>query len=325
MPLNRVQRYLKHGSLPQLAVFEACARLGSFTRAAEELHMAQPTVSTQIRKLSETIGLPLFEQIGKRIHRTEAGHLLYEACLTIFRTVEDMENSLEDLRGLNTGRLRLCVGTTGKYFAPHLLAAFVQRHKGIEVSLEVCNRRGMLDRLAANLDDLYIFAHPPTDQNLVRQPILPNPMVFFAHADHPLAKEKNIPFARIAEEPFLMREQGSGSRMVINDLFARAGLAPKIRMELSANESIKEAIMAGLGVALLSRRTLGHEADESELSILDVQGFPLELSWHIVYPVGKQISAVARTFMDFVRAEANTLIDLQNQRQTGSIAERLAP
>ena len=149
-------------------------------------------------------------------------------------------------------------------------------------------------------------------------------MVFFAHADHPLAKEKNIPFARIAEEPFLMREQGSGSRMVINDLFARAGLAPKIRMELSANESIKEAIMAGLGVALLSRRTLGHEADESELSILDVQGFPLELSWHIVYPVGKQISAVARTFMDFVRAEANTLIDLQNQRQTGSIAERLA-
>ena len=200
----------------------------------------------------------------------------------------------------------------------------MQRHKGIEVSLEVCNRRGMLDRLAANLDDLYIFAHPPTDQNLVRQPILPNPMVFFAHADHPLAKEKNIPFARIAEEPFLMREQGSGSRMVINDLFARAGLAPKIRMELSANESIKEAIMAGLGVALLSRRTLGHEADESELSILDVQGFPLELSWHIVYPVGKQISAVARTFMDFVRAEANTLIDLQNQRQTGSIAERLA-
>ena len=177
-------------SITALQCFEAVTRHLSFTRAAEELHMAQPTVSTQIRKLSETIGLPLFEQIGKRIHRTEAGHLLYEACLTIFRTVEDMENSLEDLRGLNTGRLRLCVGTTGKYFAPHLLAAFVQRHKGIEVSLEVCNRRGMLDRLAANLDDLYIFAHPPTDQNLVRQPILPNPMVFFAHADHPRPRKR---------------------------------------------------------------------------------------------------------------------------------------
>ncbi len=324
MALTRVQRYLKHGSLPQLAVFEACARLGSFTRAAEELHMAQPTVSTQIRKLSETIGLPLFEQIGKRIHRTEAGHLLYEACLSIFRTVEDMENKLEDLRGLNTGHLRLCVGTTSKYFTPHLLAAFVNRHKSIEVSLEVCNRRGMLDRLAENLDDLYIFAHPPTDQNLVLQPILRNPMAFFAHVNHPLAKEKNIPFARIAEEPFLMREQGSGSRMVINDLFAHAGLTPKVRMELSANESIKEAVMAGLGIAFLSSRTTGHEIDESELVILDVQGFPLELSWHIAYPVGKQISAVTRTFMDFVRAEANNLVESQCQRQIPHARHRLA-
>ena len=327
MALTRVQRYLKHGSLPQLAVFEACARLGSFTRAAEELHMAQPTVSTQIRKLSETIGLPLFEQIGKRIHRTEAGHLLYEACLVIFRTVEDMEHNLEDLRGLNTGRLRLAVGTTGKYFAPHMLASFVQRHKGIEVSLEVNNRRGLLDRLTANLDDLYIFAHPPTDQNLVRQAILPNPMVFFASVNHPLAKEKNIPLSRIAEEPFLMREQGSGTRMVIDDIFSKADLSPRVRMELSANESIKQAIMAGLGISFMSRNTLGLEREESELAVLDVQGFPLELQWYIVYPVGKQISAVARTFMDFVRAEANTLVSdhhaLQKPASTPSLT-RLA-
>lgn len=304
MPLTRVQRYLKHSSLPQLTVFEACARLGNFTRAAEELHMAQPTVSTQIRKLTETIGLPLFEQIGKRVHLTEAGQLLHKACLDIFCTVEEMEHHFEDLRGLTAGHLRLAVSTTGKYFTPRLLAAFMQRHKGIEVSLEIHNRRVLIDRLSANLDDLYIFAHPPVDLDVVRQAILPNPMVVFAHADHPLAREKNIPLARIAEEPFLMREVGSGTRMAVEDVFAKESLEPKIRMELSANESIKQAILAGLGISIMSRYTLGLDTDHTELVTLDVQGFPLESQWYFVYPVGKQISVAARTFMDFVRAEA---------------------
>ncbi|MBS1156982.1 MAG: LysR family transcriptional regulator [Proteobacteria bacterium] len=304
MPLTRVQRYLKHSSLPQLTVFEACVRLGNFTRAAEELHMAQPTVSTQIRKLTETVGLPLFEQIGKRVHLTEAGQLLHKACLDIFCTVEEMEHHFEDLRGLTAGHLRLAVSTTGKYFTPRLLAAFMQRHKGIEVSLEIHNRRVLIDRLSANLDDLYIFAHPPVDLDVVRQAILPNPMVVFAHADHPLAREKNIPLARIAEEPFLMREVGSGTRMAVEDVFARASLEPKIRMELSANESIKQAILAGLGISIMSRYTLGLDTDHTELVTLDVQGFPLESQWYFVYPVGKQISVAARTFMDFVRAEA---------------------
>ncbi len=308
MPLTRVQRYLKHGSLPQLAVFESCARLGNFTRAAEELHMAQPTVSTQIRKLTETIGLPLFEQIGKRVYLTEAGQLLHNACLDIFATVESMEHHLEDLRGLNSGRLRLAVSTTGKYFAPRMLAAFVQRHKGIEVSLEIHNRRVLIDRLSANQDDLYVFAHPPADLDVVRQAILPNPMVVFARADHPLAQEKNIPLARIAKEPFLMREPGSGTRMVVEDVFANAGLEPQVRMELSANESIKQAILAGLGISIMSRYTLGLDTEHAELATLDVQGFPLESQWYFVYPVGKQISVVARTFMDFVRAEAKTLV-----------------
>lgn len=304
MSLTRVQRYLKHGSLPQLTVFEACARLGNFTRAAEELHMAQPTVSTQIRKLTDTIGLPLFEQIGKRVHLTEAGQLLHKACLDIFCTVEGMERRFEDLRGLNAGCLRLAVSTTGKYFAPRLLAAFMQRHKGIEVSLEIHNRRVLIDRLSTNQDDLYIFANPPGDLDVVRQAILPNPMVVFARADHPLAQEKNIPLARIAEEPFLMREVGSGTRMVVEDLFAQAGLEPRIRMALSANESIKQAILAGLGISIMSRYTLGLDSDHAELVALDVQGFPLDSQWHFVYPVGKQISVATRTFMDFVRAEA---------------------
>lgn len=307
MSLSRIQRYLKHGSLPQLCVFEACARLGNFTRAAEELHMAQPTVSTQIRKLSDTIGLPLFEQMGKRIYLTEAGQCLYDTSLGIFRAVKEMEHRLENLRGLNEGRLRLAASTTGKYFAPRMLAAFVKRHQGIEVSLEIHNRRALIERLSDNFDDLYIFAHPPSDLSVVHQAIMPNPMVFFARADHPLAKEKNIPFARIAGEPFLMREVGSGTRMVIDDIFSEAGLEPRVRMELSANESIKQAILAGLGISFMSRYTLGLDTDHAELAILDVQGFPLESQWYFVYPVGKELSIVARTFMDLVRANSKEI------------------
>lgn len=308
MPLTRVQRYLKHGSLSHLVVFEACARLGSFTRAGEELHMAQPTVSTQVRKLSDSVGLPLFEQIGRRVYLTEAGRYLYEASVEIFRTVENLEQSLESLRGLNAGRLRLAVSTTGKYFAPRLLSAFVQRYKGIDVSLEIHNRRVLIDRLLANQDDLYIFAHPPSELNVVHQAIMPNPMVFFASASHPLAKEKHISLQRIAQEPFLMREAGSGTRRVVDEIFANAGLEPRVRMELSANESIKQAILAGLGISFMSRYTLGLDTDHIELATLDVQGFPLESQWFFVYPVGKEISVVARTFMDFVRAEAKTLV-----------------
>lgn len=308
MPLSRVQRYLKHGSLPQLVVFEACARLGSFTRAAEELHMAQPTVSTQVRKLADTVGLPLFEQIGRRVYLTEAGHCLYGTCSGIFGMVEKLEHRLESLRGLDAGRLRLAVSSAGKYFVPRLLAGFVQRHTGVEVSLEIHNRRGLINRLSDNLDDLYVFTHPPTDLNTVHQAIMPNPMVFFASASHPLASERDIPLSRIADEPFLMREPGSGTRMAVEDIFADAGLRLRVRMELSTNESIKQAILAGLGISFMSRYTLGLDTDHGGLVALDVRGFPLDAQWYFVYPVGKEVSVVARSFMDFVRTEARHMV-----------------
>lgn len=308
MPQSSVRRFLRHGMLPQLAVFESSARLGSFTRAAEELHLAQPTVSTQIKKLSETLGLPLFEQIGKQMHLTPAGAALQEGCRELFAAFGRIEESLASLRGLEGGRLRLAVSTTGKYFAPRLLAAFVGLHPKIEVSLQIHNRQGLIDRLARNEDDLYIFANPPTDQEVVCQPILANPMVMFARADHPLAARKRIPAAALAEEPYLMREAGSGTRLVAYEFFDRAGIEPRVRMELSTNEAIKQAILAGLGVSILSRYTLGLDTEQSQLAILDVEGLPIERQWQFVYPVGKQIAPAARAFMDFVRAEAKHLV-----------------
>ncbi len=302
-----IRRYLKHGTLPQLRVFEASARLGSFTRAAQELHMAQSTASVQIKKLAETVGLPLFEQVGNRCYLTDAGQRLYMGCHDVFRALSTLEETLTDMRGLASGNLRLAVSSTGKYFAPRLLGAFVQRHPGVDASLQIHNRSTLLERLASNTDDLYIFADPPEKQDIVTQVILPNPLVVFARDDHPLAREKDIAFERLAEEPFLMREPGSGTRMLATRLFERRGLAPKIRLELSSNEAIKEAILAGLGVSILSRHTLGLEPEHTRLVCLDVEGFPLENHWHFVYPAGKQLSVAARAFLDFSRIEAKGL------------------
>lgn len=308
MPHSNIRRLLRHGMLPQLAVFEAAARLGSFTRAGESLHMAQPTVSTQIKKLSETLGLPLFEQVGKRIHLTAGGRALYAGCQELFTTLSRIENTLSDLRGLESGRLKLAVSTTGKYFAPRLLARFMERYPGVDVSLQIHNRQGLIDRLARNEDDLYIFANPPVDHEVVRQPILENPMVVFARADHPLVGRKRIPIEVLAEEPFLMREAGSGTRMIAWEAFALKGYEPKVRMELSTNEAVRQAILAGLGISILSRYTLGLDSENPQLAVLDVEGLPIERPWQFVYPVGKQISQTARAFMDLVRAEAKTLV-----------------
>jgi DNA-binding transcriptional LysR family regulator len=308
MSQHAIRRYLKHGTLPQFAVFEAVARLGSFTKAAEELYMAQPTVSVQMKKLSETVGLPLIEQVGKRIHLTDAGRVLQAACLETFGTLAGLERSLDNLRGLEAGQLQLAVSTTGEYFAPRVLAAFVRQHPHVEISLQIHNRGVLLERMAKNLDDLYIFAEAPEGRDWVIHPILPNPMVPFAHADHPLAREKNIPFARFAKEPFLMREPGSGARSFVRDIFEDRGCEPRVRMELSNNEAIKQAIIAGLGVSIMSRYALGLDMPHEQLAVLDVQGFPIDRGWVFVHPTGKQLSLVAQSFMTFTLRKAKALV-----------------
>lgn len=308
MPQPNIRRYLKHGMLPQLRVFEASARLGCFARAAEELHLAQPTVSVQIKKLSETIGFPLFEQVGRRIYLTDAGQRVYAGCNEVFCALSGLEERLTEMRGLNSGHLRLAVTSTAKYFAPRLLGAFIERHPGVETSLRIHNRSALIERLRNNEDDLYLFADPPGEQEVMVQAILSNPLVVLARSDHPLAGEKDIAFARLADEPFLIREPGSGTRMVTLKVFAEHGVSPKIRMELSTSEAIREAILAGLGISILSRYTLGLEPEQAKLVCLDVEGFPLESHWHFVYPVGKQLSVSARAFMDFARIEAKSLV-----------------
>ncbi|MCX7141404.1 MAG: LysR substrate-binding domain-containing protein [Proteobacteria bacterium] len=305
---SNIRRYLKHGTLPQLRVFEASARLGNFSLAAQELHMAQPTASVQIKKLTETVGLPLFEQVGRRSYLTDAGQRLYAGCQEVFRALSTIEDTLNGLRAAESGHLRLAVCSTGKHFAPRMLGAFIQRYPGVQVSLEIHNRKTLLDRLANNEDDLYVFGSPLARDDVVTQALLPNPLVVFARNDHPLAGARQISFERLAAESFIMREPGSGTRLIATELFERHGIAPKIRMELNDDEAIKEAILAGMGVAIMSRFTLGTEAEQTPLVCLDVEGFPLENHWYFAYPVGKQLSPTARAFTDFARLEAKGLI-----------------
>jgi DNA-binding transcriptional LysR family regulator len=300
MPQSKIRRYLRHGTLPQLSVFEAVSRLNSFTRAAEELYMAQPTVSVQIKKLSETIGLPVLEQVGKSVRLTPVGRELQAACSEIFQTLTRFEQRVADMRGMQTGTLHVAASTVAKYFASRSLAEFLKVHPGIDAKVHIGHRQSLLTRMAENADDLYLMMDPPGGEDLVDLRLLPNPILVFASAHHPLAGEKNIPFTRIAGEPLLVREPGSGTRMTSDRLFRERSLTPNIRMELTSNEAIRESLRVGLGISILSQHALG-DAKDAELVTLDVEGFPVESHWHVVYPAGKQLSFVAQTFLDFVR------------------------
>lgn len=292
---------MRHSTLRQLEVFEAIARLGSFTRAAEELFLTQPTVSMQIKKLSDAVGLPLFEQVGKKIYLTDAGRELHQTCKGIFEHLAQFEMVAADMKGLKTGKLRLAVVTTAKYFAPRLLGQFCQQYPGVEVSLKVSNRERVLERLAGNQDDLYILGQPPEEADAVAEAFLENTLVVIAPARHALAKKKRIPLARIAEEPFLLREPGSGTRMATERVFAAQQLKLKVRMELGSNEAIKQAVIGGLGISVLSSHTLTLDAPARQFAVLDAQGFPIRRHWYFAYPAGKQLSIVASTFADYLR------------------------
>jgi LysR family transcriptional regulator, low CO2-responsive transcriptional regulator len=294
---------LQNATLHQLKVFEAVARHSSFTRAAEELFLTQPTVSMQVKQLSKTVGLPLFEQVGKRLYLTAAGKELYATCQDVFDRLTQFEIAIADLKGLKQGTLRLAVVTTAKYVIPRILGPFCQRYPGIDVSLTVTNHQYVLESLAANKDDLYILSQLPDESDAQVQTFMENPLVVLAPRSHPLVNEKNIPLARIAEEPFIMREPGSGTRKAVQRLFDAQGLPMRVKLDLGSNEAIKQAIAGGMGLSVLSKHTLALEGVNNQLAVLDVEGFPIDRHWYVVYPSGKQLSAIAKAFYDYLMNE----------------------
>jgi DNA-binding transcriptional LysR family regulator len=298
---------IKNATLRQLKVFEAVARNLSFTRAAEELYTTQPTVSIQLKQLTDIVGQPLLEQIGKKVFLTDAGRELLKVCRDIFEGLSRFDMLISDMKGVKAGRLQLAVITTAKYFVPRLLGLFCQRYPGIDVSLKVDNRERLLQRMTDNQDDLYVLGQPPEHMEVELKPFLENPMVVLAARDHPLAGLKNIPPQRLTEEQFLMREPGSGTRLATEKFFRERGVKLKVRMELGSNEAIKQAVAGGLGIAVLSAHTLALERSADELVILDVEGFPIRRHWYLAYAKDKQLSVVAQAFLEFLHEESKLL------------------
>ena len=296
-------------TLHQLRVFETTARRGSFTKAAEELEITQPTVSSQVKQLSKAIGLPLFEQIGKQLYLTEAGQELLLTCHDIFERLDNFEMKIADFRGTKQGKLRLSVITTAKYFVPRLLGRFCEIYPDIDISLQVTNHQQIQRRMLENEDDLYILSQPPTEIDLKTQVFLDNPLVVIARNDHPLAHQRNIPLSALEEYPFIMREIGSGTRKAVQSLFQQYKINVRVRLELGSNEAIKQAIAGGLGISVLSQHTLRNNVN-NELAILDVEHFPIERYWYAAYLNGKQLSVIAQTFLDYL---------IENLRQTAKL------
>ena len=306
MPNGKIQRYFKHGTMTQLLVFRTVVLLGNCTRAAEQLHMAQPTVSVHLRKLTDTVGVRLVEYVGKKVRVTAAGEEVYAACQRLFGTFSELDEAIANIQGLRAGRLRIATTTAGEYLLPPLLAEFVKRHPGVEVSLHVSSRPAVLRRLAEDADDLYLLTNAPNSESIMAHPIWDNPLIAHAPSGHMLAGQKKIALECFAEEPLLVREQGSGTRLATDRLFDEHGLKPGVRMELGSNEAIKEAIVAGLGVSLMYRYACGFDLDRG-LEVLDVQSLERTGSLHFAHPIAKQRSRVAETFLAFARADAGRI------------------
>lgn len=297
-----------HLTLRQLKVFESVARLGSFTRAAEELHLSQPAVSMQVKQLEESVGLPLFEQLGKKIYLTDAGREMYHYSREIGRQLQDAESVLEEMRGLKRGKLVISMVSNANYFVPRLLSVFCQRFPGVAVNLDVANREKLLKQLSDNEMDLGIMGQPPEEADSVAEPFLENPLVVVAAPSHPLVAEKHIPVSRLEGETFLLREKGSGTRIAMERIFTQHGIAPPQGMEMSTTEAVKQAVAAGMGLAVVSLLTIGLELETGRLAVLDVEDFPILRHWYVVYRKGKRLSGVAQAFHDFLQQEARPLL-----------------
>lgn len=288
----------------QLKVFLALAEQRSITAAARACHVTQPTVSMQLKELSEAVGFPLYEQIGKRLFLTQAGEALAVTAQAMVNEWSAFEQQIDAMKGLTRGRLRLAVVSTAKYFVPGLLGSFCARHPEIDIALEVQNRDGVLARLHDNRDDLYIMSMPPEGMALEKHVFLTNPLVVIAAETHPLAGRRGLRLADLAQERFIMRERGSGTRLACDAHFAKAGFSPLVRLELGSNEAIKRSVAAGIGISVISEHALATHLAEDEVSILDVAGFPLTSNWWTLYPQGKRLSPVATVFLEHIERTA---------------------
>ena len=293
-----------HITLRQLRIFEAVARHTSISRAASEMHLTQPAVSMQMKQLEEQIGVPLLEQIGKRLYLTEAGSELRGHAQRFAVQTAEMLAAMDQFRGLERGMLRIAVVSQANYFLPRLIADFCTQHPGVRISLQVANRETVLTALGDNRTDLAITGRPPESADVVAQHFMDNPLVVIAPPTHALAAADRIPIARLSRETLVVRETGSGTRASIERHLAEHGVESLPGCELSSNEAIKQAVQAGLGLGVVSLQTIELELETRRLVVLPVEGFPIMRRWYIVHRRDKRLSAASQAFHDLLIAQS---------------------
>jgi len=300
---------MRNATFRQLKVFEAVARNLNYSRAAAELRMSQPAVSIHVRQLEGHAGLPLFESLGRKVYLTAAGHEMLRYSRAIIQQLKEADEALSALKGIGGGRLDVAVISAGDYFFPGLLAEFCRRNKGVTVRLSVNNREEIVRQLANNTTDLTVLLRPPEGPDMVAEAFAPQPHLIVAAPGHVLVGKRRVSLKTLANEAFIVRERGSDTRIAMDELLAESGVTFNITMEIRSTETIKRAVIAGMGISFVSAHTIGRELKLGELAVLDVEGFPLMRVWHVVHHRHKRLPPVAVAFKEFLMKEGAELIE----------------
>lgn len=300
---------LSRATLNQLRIFESAARHRHFGRAAAELHLSQPAVSIQLKQLEAAIGMPLFEQMGRRMYLTSAGEELSSHARAVLGRLREADEAMESLRGADAGEIHVASTTTAEYFVPRLLAEFRRGHPRLKIRLSVSNRERVVRALADNTVDLVVMGRAPHEIDTVATSFCGNPLGVIAAIDHSLAKRRNVAFSQLSSESFLIREQGSGTRDAMERVFSEHQFRPAETVEIGSNETIKQAVMAGMGVSFLSLHTIGLELATRRLAVLRVAGMPVMRDWCVIHRRAKRLSPAAAAFKTYLIAEGARLIE----------------
>jgi DNA-binding transcriptional LysR family regulator len=300
---------MKNATFRQIKVFEAAARHLNYSRAAEELRMSQPGVSIHIKQLEEHAGLPLFEQLGKKIYLTSAGREMLRCSRAIIQQLKEADEALAALKGIRGGRLDIAVISAGDYFFPGILAEFCRRHESVTVRLTVNNREEILHQLGENTTDLAVLLRPPENPDMIAEAFAPQPHVIIAAPEHALVRKRRISLQALANEAFIVREHGSDTRLAMEELLAEFHVKFNVTMEIKSTETIKQAVIAGMGISFLSAHTVGMELELGRLAVLDVEGFPVMREWRIVHHKNKRLPPVAVAFKEFLLQDGAALIE----------------
>jgi DNA-binding transcriptional LysR family regulator len=302
---------MRNATFRQLRVFSEVARHLSFAKAAQALHLSAPAVTMQVKELEGHVGLPLFERAGRKVALTTAGEYMLVHARKILSTLKDAEDAAARMKRLETGQLTIGMVSTAKYFLPHLLAQFQRDHEGIDIRLAVGNREQLVRMLHANEVDIAIMGRPPRELATRAEPFAAHPHVFVAPLDHPLLSVDTPGVASLAPFAFIARESGSGTRAAMEEFLSKAGVQPRLHMEMSSNETIKQAVMAGMGLSFLSLHTLGLELDCGLIRVLHVEGSPVVRAWNCVHTLSKMLSPAAEAFRYFVLERGESFLASQ--------------